>query len=110
MAVTSWLVIAQMVYMALNLLSLSRWANHICPKIALLATVTLSIKGYRKRCCPSAGMLADGKKHRKTNRHTGYKVVVVDDDEEIRNYLKEELGEFYHVSVYTNGHEAALKR
>lgn len=76
------------------------------PKDCIVGDGYFVNKGISEAVRPSAGMLADGKKHRKTNRHTGYKVVVVDDDEEIRNYLKEELGEFYHVSVYTNGHEA----
>lgn len=43
---------------------------------------------------------------RKSRRTTGYRVVVVDDDEGIRNFLKSMLGEDYHVEAYADGLEA----
>ena len=43
---------------------------------------------------------------RKVYRNLEYKVAVVDDDEEIRNFLKVELGDVYRVSVYSDGNEA----
>lgn len=39
-------------------------------------------------------------------KKTDFKVVVVDDDEEIRNFLKEEFSATYYVSVYSDGREA----
>lgn len=39
-------------------------------------------------------------------KKTDYKVVVVDDDEEIRNFLTEELSSSYYVSVYSDGMQA----
>lgn len=45
-------------------------------------------------------------KPRKVRSATGYRVAVVDDDEEIRSFLKAELGRYYHVDVYANGLEA----
>lgn len=39
-------------------------------------------------------------------KKTDFKVVVVDDDEEIRNFLKEELSHIYYVSVYPDGKQA----
>lgn len=39
-------------------------------------------------------------------RKTTDRVVVVDDDQEIRNYLMSELGCIYHVSVYSDGQQA----
>lgn len=51
-------------------------------------------------------MAADSGKKRKNSHNAGYKIMVVDDDEEIRNFLKAELGERYRVSVYSNGREA----
>ena len=43
----------------------------------------------------------------KTNKRkkTDFKVIVADDDEEIRNFLKEELSASYYVSVYSDGRE-----
>lgn len=46
------------------------------------------------------------KPSRKSRRTTGYRVVVVDDDEGIRNFLKSMLGEDYHVEAYADGLEA----
>ena len=37
---------------------------------------------------------------------TSYKVLVVDDDEEIGNYIAQELGGYYHITAVTNGREA----
>lgn len=51
-------------------------------------------------------LVKGNEKKNSINHSTGYKVVVVDDDEEIRNFLQVELGEFYQVSVYSNGREA----
>ncbi|MBO6216971.1 MAG: helix-turn-helix domain-containing protein [Prevotella sp.] len=48
----------------------------------------------------------DERRHRRTK--TSYRVVVVDDDEEICNFLKTELGESYHVETYHDG-QTALK-
>ncbi|MBQ7413895.1 MAG: response regulator [Prevotella sp.] len=39
-------------------------------------------------------------------RKTTYRVAVVDDDQEIRNFLKTELGESYHVTTYPDGNKA----
>ena len=39
-------------------------------------------------------------------KKTDYKIVVVDDDEEIRNFLTEELSASYYVSVYSDGMRA----
>lgn len=47
-----------------------------------------------------------GERPQRRRRTTGYKVVVVDDDEGIRNFLTAELGTEYHVAAYTNGREA----
>lgn len=45
-------------------------------------------------------------KPRKARRITGYRIVVVDDDEGIRNFLKSELGKEHHVDTYADGSEA----
>lgn len=49
---------------------------------------------------------ADMKPSRKARRTTGYRVVVADDDEGIRNFLKSKLGEEYHVDACADGQEA----
>lgn len=48
-------------------------------------------------------MVADQENQRAVRKRTSYKVVVVDDDEEIRNFLTTELGYTYHVTAYANG-------
>ncbi len=41
-----------------------------------------------------------------SRRRTDFKVAVVDDDEDIRNFLKDELSKSYYVSVYPDGRQA----
>lgn len=41
-----------------------------------------------------------------TKKRTTFRIAVVDDDEEIRNFLKTELGEYYSVKTYANGRDA----
>lgn len=41
-----------------------------------------------------------------TKKKTSYKVAVVDDDEEILNYLNAELGKIYHIKTFKNGKDA----
>ena len=43
---------------------------------------------------------------RRVRRKTTYHVAVVDDDQEICNFLKTELGETYHIHTYTDGQQA----
>lgn len=45
-------------------------------------------------------------KSRKVRRATGYRIVVVDDDEGIRNFLKSKLESEYRVDTYDNGLDA----
>ena len=45
---------------------------------------------------------------RRQRRKTSYRIVVVDDDEEIRQFLQTELGVYYHVKAFADG-EKALK-
>ena len=45
-------------------------------------------------------------KQRRPRRTTGYKVVVVDDDEGIRNFLAQEMGLDYHVDTFADGRAA----
>ena len=47
-------------------------------------------------------------KGKKTQRKTNYKILIVDDEEEIRNYLKQELADTYKIIVADNG-ETGLK-
>ncbi len=42
-------------------------------------------------------------------KRTSYRVVVVDDDDELREYLRSELHPYYHVSTYSNGREALTR-
>ena len=42
----------------------------------------------------------------KQKAQTNYKVMVVDDDVEIGNYISQELGIYYHITTVTNGREA----
>jgi signal transduction histidine kinase/ligand-binding sensor domain-containing protein/DNA-binding response OmpR family regulator len=42
-------------------------------------------------------------------KRTSYRVVVVDDDDELREYLRSELHPYYHVSTYPNGRVALTK-
>ncbi|MBQ9357858.1 MAG: helix-turn-helix domain-containing protein [Prevotella sp.] len=39
-------------------------------------------------------------------KKTSYHIVVVDDDDELRQYLKTELGQYYHVRAYADGEKA----
>lgn len=43
---------------------------------------------------------------RRARKKTGYRIAVVDDDEEIRTFFQTELGESFRVNVYANGQEA----
>ena len=45
-------------------------------------------------------------KERKPRKKTNYRVVVVDDDEEIRQFLQTELSYTYHVSTFADGQQA----
>ena len=45
-------------------------------------------------------------KPKRQRKKTTYRIAVVDDDEEIRNFLKTELGDSYHVTTYRDGKEA----
>ena len=47
-----------------------------------------------------------GSKHK---AQSSYKVLVVDDDVEIGNYISQELGGYYHITAVTNGREALRK-
>ena len=49
---------------------------------------------------------SDADKPRRTRKKTTYRVAVVDDEEEIRNFLQTELGESYHVQTYSDGRKA----
>lgn len=49
---------------------------------------------------------ADVERTGKARRVTNYRVVVVDDDEGIRNFLKSKLREEYHVDAYADGGDA----
>ena len=42
----------------------------------------------------------------KTKPQSSYRVMIVDDDEEIGNYIMQELGSFYHITAVTSGREA----
>ena len=48
----------------------------------------------------------DNDKLKYTPKKTNFHIVIVDDDEEIRNYLKTELHQFYHIKVCDNGNNA----
>ncbi|MCR5711542.1 MAG: response regulator [Prevotella sp.] len=51
--------------------------------------------------------MTDENKPRKViRRKTTYRIAVVDDDQEIRNFLQTELGESYHVTTYSAGKTA----
>lgn len=43
---------------------------------------------------------------RRLRKKTTYRIAVVDDDEEIRNFLQTELGETYHIQTYPDGQKA----
>lgn len=47
----------------------------------------------------------EGSLHR-TRRKTDYRVAIVDDDEDMRNFLKTELDHIYHVYLYPDGQKA----
>jgi len=49
---------------------------------------------------------ADENDKTKTRSKTNYKILVVDDEDDIRNYLRDELSDRYKVAVATNGKEA----
>jgi ligand-binding sensor domain-containing protein/DNA-binding response OmpR family regulator/two-component sensor histidine kinase len=51
-------------------------------------------------------LTTDGDKPRRARKKTTYHVAVVDDDEEIRTFLQTELGEIYHVQLYSDGQKA----
>ena len=59
--------------------------------------------GNDKKPEPSRPAVADSDKPRKARRKTNYRIAVVDDDEEIRNFLQTELGESYYVYTYADG-------
>ena len=50
--------------------------------------------------------VTDADRPRRIRKKTTYHVAVVDDDEEIRNFLKTELSETYHVHTYADGQKA----
>lgn len=51
-------------------------------------------------------LTTDADRPRRVRKKTTYHVAVVDDDEEMRNFLQTELGESYHVHVYPDGQKA----
>ncbi len=51
-------------------------------------------------------IVTDAVKPRKVRVKTNFHLAVVDDDEEIRQFLQTELGENYHVKTYVNGEQA----
>lgn len=54
----------------------------------------------------SSSLITDANRPRKVRKKTNYRIAVVDDDEEIRNFLQTELGETYHVQTYPDGMKA----
>ena len=54
---------------------------------------------------PSA-LTTDAGKSRRARRKTTYHIAVVDDDEDIRQFLQTELGDTYHVHAYADGQKA----
>lgn len=54
----------------------------------------------------TAILTPDSDKLRYTPKKTNFHIVIADDDEEIRNYLRTELHPFYHIKVCENGKEA----
>lgn len=53
-----------------------------------------------------APLTTDADKPRRSRKKTTYRIVVVDDDPEIRDFLQTELGESYHVHTYPDGTKA----
>lgn len=51
-------------------------------------------------------LATDLKKPRRIRKRTNYHIAVVDDEEEIRNFLQTELGESYQVQTYSDGKKA----
>ena len=51
-------------------------------------------------------LTTDADSPRRVRKKTTYRVAVVDDDDEIRNFLKTELGESYYVQTYPDGQKA----
>jgi len=45
----------------------------------------------------------DNQKVKKVRKKTNYRIAVVDDDDEMRNFMSTELGDAYHVTTYPNG-------
>lgn len=52
------------------------------------------------------GKDADEGNRQRVRRKTDYHVVVIDDDDDIRNFLQTELGKIYHVRTYSDGLKA----
>ncbi len=53
-------------------------------------------------------LTTDKEKQQRTRKKTTYRIAVVDDDEEIRDFLRTELGSSYYVNTYCDG-KAALE-
>ncbi len=70
--------------------------------------ITIESPGKTKQSEPiiKAFREAEDEQEEKAKSKTRYRVLVVDDEEEIRQYLKAELSDIYRVSEATNGKEA----
>ena len=51
-------------------------------------------------------LTTDKEKQQRTRKKTTYRIAVVDDDEEIRDFLRTELGASYYVNTYCDGKQA----
>ena len=63
-------------------------------------------KQAEEHAMPSAVTVEE--KPRRVRKKTSYRVVVVDDDEEIRNFLQTELSATYHITACENGQQALV--
>ena len=54
-------------------------------------------------------MVTTKEQGQKQKAKSNYRVLVVDDDVEIGNYISQELGVYYHITTVTNGREALRK-
>ena len=78
--------------------------NAHLPKEQLVDEDYFASVAEREQDAPA--LTTDQKQPRRVRKRTNYHIAVVDDEEEIRNFLQTELGESYQVQTYSDGKKA----